>query len=442
MKSKEFDVIIIGAGAAGLMAAQELAGSGIKVLVLEARDRIGGRIFTQHLPNSNGLLEAGAEFVHGNLPLTKAILEEAGIPLLDLEGKTYQLRKGELMADEAFIPDFAFLLEQLNNLKEDLPFAQFIHQYLQAEEHDELREAVIRFAEGYDAADIQKVSTFALREEWQTDGATDAYLIAGGYSRLTDFLAAKSKAKGATIQLSVVVQEIIWQINHVEIVCRDGQRYSGSQVIITVPVGVLRAKSGEPGYIHFSPEINTKKNALAQLGYGAVIKVVLIFKSAFWENNQNLTSENRITPELSFLFTDTSSFTAWWTRLPETTPMLTGWLGGPAADEYKTKSNASILNEALNALEVIFNLNPDYLQEQLETSRVINWPADPFARGAYSYATVSSGAALQELHQPIENTIYFAGEAYYQGPAMGTVEAALANGSEVAKIIIDKFTIK
>ena len=442
MEDKEFDIIIIGAGAAGLMAAQELAGSGKKILVLEARDRIGGRIYTQYLPGFESHLEAGAEFVHGNLPVTQAILEEAGIPVLELEGETYQLKKGELAAAEEFIPEFEYLLDQLNSLKEDLPFAQFIQQYLLAEEHSALREAVIRFAEGYDAADIQKASSFALREEWQTDGATDAYLIAGGYSQLTDFLATKCKANGGVIKLSAIVQEIIWEPGKVEIVCQKGQRYTGNQVIITVPVGVLQAKSGEPGAIQFKPEIKIKKDALAQLGYGAVIKVILVFKSAFWEEDQDSLVGNRITPELGFLFADVTAFTAWWTGQSATTPTLTGWLGGPAAGKYKNISDAAILKEAIKALAEIFNLSPDYLQEQLEDSRVFNWPADPYARGAYSYATVSSITAQHELMKPVAETIYFAGEAYYQGPAMGTVEAALANGREVAKIIINKSTRK
>jgi len=431
------DIIIIGAGAAGLMAARELTKAGKKVIILEARERIGGRIHTQNIAGIPGLLEAGAEFVHGDLPLTQALLKEADIMLQTMTGKNYQFKKGVLEEAEAFIPDFDFLLAQLNQVQQDIPFSQFVQQYLKEETHTDLREAVIRFAEGYDAADIQKASTFALREEWQTDGATNSYHPVGGYGQLMDYLAADSKAQGTAIKLGVVVKQIIWSAVQVEVICADKQSFKAKQVIITVPLGVLLAQPNEKGYIHFHPEIHDQRAALTKMGFGAVIKILLAFKTAFWEENLAVQSISRSLPELAFLFADTTSFTAWWTQLPEKTPVLTGWLGGPLAEKWKNKNEDDIMAEALESLSFLLGTSTSYLQEQLQEGWVINWPADPFARGAYSYATINGTSTRQELLKPIQNTVFFAGEAFYEGHAIGTVEAALASGLAVANLILE-----
>jgi len=433
----ETDIIIIGAGAAGLMAARELANAGKKVTILEARNRIGGRVCTQQVAGFSKPIEAGAEFVHGDLPLTQTLLKEAGISLRTMTGKNYQFMKGVLQEAAAFIPDFDFLLDQLNEVPEDMPFSLFIAQYLNDGAHADLREAIIRFAEGYDAAEIQKASTFALREEWQTDGAANSYHPVGGYGQLMDFLAAAGKDQGAAIQLGVVVQKITWKAGRVEVICDQNRSYKACQVIVTVPLGVLLAQPQEEGYIHFNPEITEERKALAKMGFGAVIKILLEFKTAFWEGNEEALSQGRALPELSFLFADTTPFTAWWTQLPRKEPILTGWLGGPLAAEWKNKTDEVILNEALESLAFLMGTSVAFIQEQLQASQVVNWPADPYAQGAYTYATVGSTAARQQLLLGMQNTIFFAGEAFYKGTAIGTVEAALASGQTVASNMIE-----
>ena len=196
------DVIIVGAGACGLVAARELARAGKKVMVLEARNRLGGRIFTADIGSFTKPVEAGAEFVHGDLPLTEALLTEAGIKCHPLAGKTYQVKGGVLEEAEEFIEDFEILMQKLEELEHDLPLAEFLELYFWEEQYYDLRNSVTRFAEGYDAADIQKVSTFALREEWRAGGAANSYHPVGSYSQLIDFLAATVKNSGVIIQLN------------------------------------------------------------------------------------------------------------------------------------------------------------------------------------------------------------------------------------------------
>jgi phytoene dehydrogenase-like protein len=166
METEKADIIIIGAGACGLTAARELVMAGKKVCVLEARNRLGGRIYTYEGSGFSKPVEAGAEFIHGDLPFTQSLLKEAGISSYSMTGINYQVKNGQLLASENFFEDFPALQEKLTALEEDIPLSGFLDKYLFEEKYKNLCNTIIRFAEGYDAADINKVSTFALRDEW------------------------------------------------------------------------------------------------------------------------------------------------------------------------------------------------------------------------------------------------------------------------------------
>lgn len=429
------DILIIGAGAAGLMAARELTHAGKKVIILEARSRLGGRIHTQETLGFSVPTEAGAEFVHGDLPVTRALCQEAGILLQPMGGQSYQVVDEEVRAGEAFIPDFAVLLQKLNELPADLPFADFLTQYLPEAEYAGLREAVTRFAEGYDAADITRASTFALRDEWQIDGALNSYWPRGGYSQLINFLADAITAAGGSMHVATVVNQINWQPGQVEVIATDGREFVARQVLITVPLGVLQAAPNAPGAIRFRPDLLKQKQAWQALGFGAVIKVILEFKSAFWEEGETARVARKM-PDLGFLFAAASPITAWWTHLPDPTPLLTGWLAGRAAVAQQNRSEEELITLALTTLANLFETNVSFLREQLMAQQVINWVTDPFARGAYAYATVAAGANRQVAAAPVQDTLFFAGEALYAGPAMGTVEAALASGQATAREMV------
>ncbi|QNF33015.1 FAD-dependent oxidoreductase [Adhaeribacter swui] len=433
------DVLIIGAGAAGLMAARELTQQGLKVTILEARHRLGGRIFTQQENNFSVPVEAGAEFVHGDLPLTQVLFQEAQVSLHLLAGKNYQILDGILKESEEFIEHFDELLARLNELEEDMPFAEFLKKYLSGDEFAELRQGVTRFAEGYDAADINRTSSLALRDEWQTDGAANSYHPTGGYHQIIDLLAHQVQANGGTIVTTTPVKEINWQPKQVQVTCTTGKTYQAPKVLITVPLGVLQAEPTAEGSIQFTPALPQRQQALATLGFGPVIKIVLEFKSAFWEENETNAAVTQKMPELAFLFTDASAIAAWWTQLPNPAPVLTGWIAGSEAEIRRNATPTELLSEALTTLALLFDTSVAYLREQLVAQQVFNWAADPFARGAYAYATVGGTTARQILNIPEANTLYFAGEALYEGTAIGTVEAALASGKKAAEQIIQTF---
>ena len=423
-----FEVLIIGAGAAGLMAARELSAAGKKVAVLEARSHMGGRAHTIADDRFSIPVELGAEFVHGQLPLTLKLLQEGHIPYHKVAGSLWRATNGQLEKEAGFIEHYNELLQQLQSLTRDISVADFVQQYLGDEKWAETRASLKSYVEGYYAADTAKASTFALRQELTTSDDVD-YRIEGGYRQLINFLGERCRSHGCRIFLSSPVTHIHWQKGNISVKA-NGTTYTATKAIITVPLGVLQALENDVNYIHFSPTINDKIAAARQLGFGSVIKILLQFKDVFW-NEKGL-------QQMSFLFS-TEPIPTWWTQYPNDIPLLTGWLAGPSAARFKNRSEEEMLQKSLLSLSHIFDMPATVLQQKLVASHIADWGTDPFCNGGYAYQTVNGAALRQQLKEPQENTLFFAGEAFLEGPEIGTVEAALASGREAAAQLLAAF---
>jgi monoamine oxidase len=420
------DVLIIGAGAAGLLAARQLASAGRRVQLLEARAYLGGRAHTLTPPGFTQPIEAGAEFIHGEAPLTRGLLREAGIGWQDTTGDTYQIRNGGIQDEGAFFAHLPLLLDKLQALNHDLPLADFLAREFAGDEHAALRAMATQFAEGYDAADPDRASAWALREEWAADGVDDSPRPVGGYGPLLHWLATQAQAAGATVQLSTPVREIRWQASCAEVVTTTGTSYRARQVLCTVPLGVWQLSENQPGYLRFTPALPAHRAAAAQLGFGPVIKIVLEFNENFWQDRL---------PEMEFLLSD-APVPTWWTQLPDPRLLLTGWLAGPAAQRHQAHSDENILQQSLASLARLLATPLTTLQAQLRASYVRNWGTESYAYGAYSYATVGSQAARAALATPVADTLFFAGEGLHHGIDSGTVEAALASAQATVRVML------
>ncbi|MEO6149610.1 MAG: NAD(P)/FAD-dependent oxidoreductase [Mucilaginibacter sp.] len=432
---KKTEVLIIGAGAAGLMAAYQLTKAGKKVTVLEARNHTGGRIHTL----SNELFfkhaELGAEFVHGNLPITLALLKEARIAYKPAGGGMWEYSNGSFKQSEQFAEGWDLMLKKLKELKEDMPVNDFVRLQFPEEKYTKLRENVWNYVSGYDTADPRKASAFALCNEWQNEDEDAQHRINNGYCALIKYLAGVCKAAGNEIILNAIVKDILWKKDDVKVTTTDDTIYEANKLIIALPLGVLQADKNEQGAVGFHPAITEQQDAIGKMGFGAIIKVLLEFDKPFWESKEMEKAAGHSLKNMGFLFTE-EAIPTWWTQVPQHSPLLTGWLGGPAAYDKKDLSPDEILTLSLISLSNVFKMGVDDLKVKLIAWHVANWTAEPFTRGSYAYDTIESPAARKLLIKPVEDTLYFAGEYLYDGPAMGTVEAALSSGMQTVEKVI------
>ena len=417
------------------MAARILAKAGKKVTVLEARTRCGGRIYTLNKGPRFRAVELGAEFVHGDLPLTLKLLNEAGMPYQAAAGEMWQHKNGRFGNDGGFLPDWFLLMARLEKLEYDISIEDFLQTEFPGDEYYDLKKAVRRFVHGYDTAETQRASTFALRKEWTSEDDDSQYRIKGGYSALIECLEDDFKKAGGLIHLNSIVKDIQWQPGNVKAVTDDGMVYEAAQILIAMPLGVLQADEGAKGAITFHPPIPEQKEAIKLMGFGAIIKILLEFDEPFWEDELSTALAGKSLKNMGFLLSG-EEIPTWWTQAPKHSSVLTGWLGGPPAMEKKDMAADEILQRSLQALSNIFKRDPEELRDKLVAHYIINWTSEPFTRGSYAYDTMEAPVSREVLNAPVNNTIFFAGEYLYDGPAMGTVEAALTSGEDVAKRMI------
>ena len=436
------EVLIVGAGAAGLAAASTLSQAQVDVLVLEARDRIGGRIYTQRDPETEVPIELGAEFIHGRPPEIMDLVRRANLPILPVKGERWCSDKGRLNLCESLDDEFDQVLGKLpaQGSGPDLSFADFLNTL--AGPSEEMRKHLLGYIEGFEAAYPEKISAQALARENRASEEIEGYRsfrINCGYHALLSEL-TPCRQPDFPIRLNTVVREIRWSRNSVEMIAEDASgeiHLHASRAIITLPLAVLKAEEGQRGAVKFSPALSSKLGALDSLEMGPVIRIVLRFRERFWERIEADTKDGRKSlSDMSFLHSDDPEFPTWWTTMPRISPILTAWSAGPHCAGLLSQDGETIVARALDALARLMHFDRAELGRLLAAHYLHNWQADPFSRGAYSWAKVGGIEAAAELARPVDFTLFFAGEATDSNGHNGTVHAALESGYRAAQEVL------
>jgi monoamine oxidase len=419
-------VIVVGAGIAGLAAARTLAEAGIQVTLLEARDRVGGRIHT--LPAIDGGLpvELGAEFIHGLPPELIDLVDEAGLTRFELEGdhRCYREGRGIGPCDHQREVDQVFDLLSGLPLPDNSPDLSF-HQFaVQRGFSSEATAWASNYVEGFNAADADRISVLSLAKQQSAEDAISGdrvFRVAEGYAQLAAFLEHRFLEAGGELLLASPVRSVDWQPGRVELTSLDGRIFRASAAILTLPLGVLQAKR-----VAFTPEPGILR-AATQLTMGPAARVVYEFDHDFWSMFHSLDG-------LSFLLAPQATPPTWWTTNPRPSSLLTGWMAGRRVRQMRM---TELPETGLATLAAFLHCPLSDLRRHLLRCHLHDWQLDPHSLGAYTYVPRGAIHASDEISVPVENTLFFAGEHTDTSGHWGTVHGALRSGYRATRQVLE-----
>lgn len=421
-----YDALVIGAGAAGIAAARKLHDAGYEVLVLEARDRIGGRVHTDY--SYTGFpVELGAEFIHGPKAITHELVQEAGLTTMPYprhenlwwsSGDTGdRARLYTERPEMSSIRTLEVVYEMLRQaeLPQDMSLQDYFTREMGFWNFSPLIEtANVLFAQTC-CAPIHRLSAQDLQREMQVDHAGSGdFKIVEGYSALFDWY-----SRGLNIGLNMPVTAVQQNDRGVKVIA-GGETFRALTCIITLPVSVL-----QPDIIEFDPPLSDAKQiAIQSLKMEAATKVIFKLREACW-------------PEDFTFMAYPDTMARWWT------PSY-GRDGDPTITCYITDSRARTVDKIFTALESrratsdspekfipygvrelgkLLGCPPDNIVDV----RRMSWADEPYTGGGYAYVPVGKAAARVTLAQP-EGRLYFAGEATAYDTNPQTVHGAIESG--------------
>lgn len=418
-------VVVIGAGLAGLAAASELQAQGCRVIVLEARDRVGGRVWTSDrwadIP-----LDLGASWIHGvkGNPLTdladkikakRISTRYASSIIYHTDGKPFDDRAEKRLDD--LRTRLLAAIENTQEREQDVSVSQAVSKVYRefAGAFEETR--WIDFIVNSELEQEYSGSAASLSAHWydhtEEFGGDDA-LFAQGFGVIAEFL-----SRGLDIRQGQVVHKIQWGSSPARVVTQDFE-YEADQVVVTLPLGVLKA-----GKVAFVPDLPArKKEAISKLGVGVLNKCYLRFEEPFWPKGVDW---------LEYVSAKPGEWTQWvsfWRTAKQ--PVLLGFNAADRGMEIESLSDEAIVASAMQTLKTIYG---ERIPEPIgfQTTR---WAADPFARGAYSFNAIGSTPGMRKtLAAPLDGKLFFAGEATHAA-YFGTAHGAYLSGLAAAKKVL------
>lgn len=420
-------VIVIGAGMAGLAAAQRLAQRGIKPLVLEARDRIGGRLWTSNKwPDAP--MDLGASWIHGvdGNPIT-ALAQTVGAKMATTryESAIGYGPQGQVLSDaqetqiERLDKAITQALKAAQKRDDDQSIQTVIEKALNWAKLSLEERRLVRFILNGKLEQEYAGSIGELSAHWYDDAAAfkgDDALFLAGYGAIAGHL-----AQGLDIKTNSLVRQIEWKKEKDRVsVTTDSATYVAEKVLVTLPLGVLKRSAAM-----FKPALPAQKQkAIEALKMGVLNKCYLRFPKVFWQAKYDW---------MEYVAPNAGEWVEWVSfARPTGLPILLGFNAANVGQSVEALSDEKIVASAMQTLRTIFGRNtPDPIDYQ-----ITRWSSDPFAGGSYSFNPVGAVPEMRDhLAKSLDDVLYFAGEAASR-QYFGTVHGAYLSGVKAADEIL------
>lgn len=408
------DLVVIGAGMAGCSAAHDARASGLDIVVVESKDRVGGRVFTDY-EFADAPVEQGAEFIHTAEAETLPVARDAGFELLACNpADGYIMSIGGVRSPELYKdPSLRGLGDLLGDVTRfagpDRTAAEFLSPRGLVGPAWAMADQMLTI---HPLGDLHELSMQGLRDDRVVDLELGIdHRVAAGYDSLPKFL-----ARDVDVRLGWRVSEVRWSSDRVVVVSTTGEELEARASVCTLPVGVLKS-----GAVRFTPELPAAKlRALVGLEMGAAMKVLLRFEERFW-------------PETLTMLGCDGPVRLYWTPLygrTDAAPVLTAYVGGYRARALSALGEEAAARVCLSDLDRLF---PEAKPSQLVRAwKRINWLTDPDTRGAYSFVRVGGAGSRAALAAADTGALFWAGDATTTTTIAAVVHAAFVTGKRAA----------
>lgn len=411
----------------GLMAAFHLTQRGVPVRVFEARERIGGRTMTVAEDGCAVPLELGAEFIHGAAEPTMALADAADVPVSRVADTHARFDDGKFHDLGNMWKRYAKLLDGADKAPDESGTEFLKTKGLDGSDAELFRLIV----EGFEAAPVDDVSVQSLAREARSLASDDDPQMRPlrGYGALSKALIQNIPPALIELRLNAVVEEVSWRSDgRCTLRVREGdavQEIETRRCVVTVPLGVLQS-SGAPGSIRFSPAVEALTRPLAGLAMGHVVKLVLVMRDQPWM---------KALPDADFFHLPKGNFPTYWQQRSGDQRIIVAWIGGAKAKSIEALDKRDLMDQVASDLAECCSVLPGEVRDALVAAHHHDFSRDPFSLGAYPYARKGGADCLAALTPPVENTLFFAGDAT-DPEHFGTVAGAIASGARAARQIL------